>query len=213
MGRQKHFIPEDVIDKAIGVFLKKGYEATSVKDLVEATSLHPGSLYNAFGNKKQLFQLALARFDVISQFNRVLDQAETAPPRETIEKLFADLVDPKDGHGAYDSCLISNAAMELGGVDEELTRQLAGYFQKMEDRFCRLIARGQACGDFSSTRGSRQLARLLLSAVQGIQLLSKVNQDREMRWDIADLVLAALHEQAGANSAQGNRGGRTADLM
>ena len=55
MARNKKFSSVEVIDKSIDVFLAKGFEATAIKDLVKATNVHPGSLYNAFGNKKKIF--------------------------------------------------------------------------------------------------------------------------------------------------------------
>jgi TetR/AcrR family transcriptional repressor of nem operon len=69
MARNKNFSSVEVIDKSIDVFLAKGFEATAIKDLVKATNVHPGSLYNAFGNKKKIFIEALERFINVSQFN------------------------------------------------------------------------------------------------------------------------------------------------
>ena len=69
MARYREFERADVIDKSIDVFLSKGYGATAIKDIVNATNVHPGSLYNTFGNKKNIFKDALKRFVKVSQFN------------------------------------------------------------------------------------------------------------------------------------------------
>jgi len=55
MARPIEFDREEVLQKAIGVFWQKGYSATSIKNLVEATGLQPGSIYAAFGDKRGLF--------------------------------------------------------------------------------------------------------------------------------------------------------------
>ena len=61
MGRNRTFDEAAVVDRAAHQFLATGYEATSVDDLVAATGLHRGSLYQAFGSKRGLFLAALER--------------------------------------------------------------------------------------------------------------------------------------------------------
>ena len=59
MGRNRTFIEADIVAKCAEVFRSTGYEGTSIDDLVQATGLHRGSLYKAFGSKRGLFVLAL----------------------------------------------------------------------------------------------------------------------------------------------------------
>ena len=67
MGRHKEFVPEEVIEKSIDVFLAKGYQAAAIKNIVDATNVHPGSLYNEFGSKKEIYKQALEHFSKISK--------------------------------------------------------------------------------------------------------------------------------------------------
>lgn len=194
MTRQKTFLREDVIDRAIDVFMAKGYEGTSIKDLVDATGLHPGSLYNAFGSKEGLYQAALDRFDTRSPFNCLLSMADTAPPRQSIERLLQGVVDPDLDAGGIAGCLITYAAAEVGAANPRLAGTLHLSFQRMEDRLCRFIERGQQCGDFASTRDPRELAQFLLSAIQGIQVMAKVAPDKTHLRAAADVALAALDQ-------------------
>lgn len=194
MTRQKTFVREDIIDKVIGVFMTKGYEGTSVKDLVDATGLHPGSLYSAFGNKQALYQAALERFDAMSPFNRLLDLADTAPPRESIEQLLEGVVDPDLDSDGVAGCLLTYAAAEVGATNKKLAKSLHMSFQRMEDRLCRFIERGQECGDFSSTRDPRDLAQFLLSTIQGIQVISKVTKEKAHFRAAADVAIKALDQ-------------------
>jgi TetR/AcrR family transcriptional repressor of nem operon len=60
MGRNRGFDEADVVRKSAVAFLTSGYEATSIDDLVNATGLHRGSLYQAFGRKRGLFVACLS---------------------------------------------------------------------------------------------------------------------------------------------------------
>jgi len=62
MPRPKEFNPDDALDHAMHVFWHKGYEATSMEDLLAAMHLNRGSLYDTFGDKRQLFLKALDRY-------------------------------------------------------------------------------------------------------------------------------------------------------
>ena len=62
MGRAREFDADEVLDKALTVFREKGYEATSVQDLVLRTGVNRASLYGAFGNKQKLFQRVMERY-------------------------------------------------------------------------------------------------------------------------------------------------------
>jgi len=194
MARHKEFVPEDVIEKSIDVFLTKGYEATAIKDIVDSTNVHPGSLYNAFGSKKELYKKALEHFTKISKFNLNLANAEVAPPRATIEKLFFDLIESTNERGSVGHCLISKAAMEVGGVDEEITILLKSVFEKSENLLCRLIERGQAAGEIPSPRPARQIAQFLASTVQGMQLVARFERDKKKLRAIAETALATLDQ-------------------
>lgn len=194
MTRQKTFRLDDVVDRAIDVFMAKGYEGSTVSDLVAATGLHPGSLYNAFGSKEGLYRAALERFDALSPFNRLLSMADTAPPRESIEQILQSVADPDAIGDGVAGCLITYAAAEVGGSNPEIADSLNESFQRMEDRLCRFIERGQECGDFKSMQDPRELAHFLLSTIQGIQVMSKVTSNSAHRRAAAQVAFAALDQ-------------------
>ena len=62
MAGVRQFDPDEVVDRAMEVFWTRGYESTSIDDLVEATGINRGSLYNAFGDKQGLFLAAIDRY-------------------------------------------------------------------------------------------------------------------------------------------------------
>jgi len=60
MARPRNFAEETVLAQAADVFARLGYNAASIDDLLTATGLQRGSLYKAFGSKRNLFEKVLA---------------------------------------------------------------------------------------------------------------------------------------------------------
>lgn len=192
MGRKREFSEHDVADAAIDVFMSKGYRATSIQDIVAATEIGPGSLYGAFGNKAGLFQAVLDRYDATSPVLRVVERAETAPPRQTIVDLLEDIAEGRPAAKRPRGCLITNSAAELAGNDAAMAARVSRSLQRLEDALCRLVERGQQAGDFGSTRPARELAYCLVTVIQGLQVMTKVETDRNRLRGVIRTALSAL---------------------
>src|SRR5689334_1109973 len=91
MARPREFDENDVLDAAAQCFWARGYEGTSLRGLIESTGLTGASLYNAFGNKRSLYQRALDRYVEGSIADRIR-RCQDLPPREAIGAFFAEIV-------------------------------------------------------------------------------------------------------------------------
>lgn len=192
MGRKREFSEEEVADAAIEIFMSKGYRATSIQDVVAATDIGPGSLYAAFGSKSGLFRAALDRYDSTSPVLRVVERADTAPPRETIVSLLEDIAEGRPSARRPRGCLITNSAAELAGSDAAMAARVKRSLRRLEDALCRLIERGQHSGEFGSTRPARELARYLVAVIQGLQVMTKVEADRDAMHAVVRTALSVL---------------------
>ncbi len=192
MARPREFDRDRVVDRAVEVFWRKGFEATSIQDLVEATGLNRGSLYNTFGDKAGLFEAVFGRYMATAPTQPVVAAAETGPPRQVIEEFFARLVE----FGASDTdrrgCLMTNTAAEMAARDKDVAARVAAAFQGLEDALFRLIERGQETGEIAPWRDPRALARFLVAAAQGLRITAKVNRNRAALENIAEIALASL---------------------
>jgi TetR/AcrR family transcriptional regulator, transcriptional repressor for nem operon len=191
VARPQEFDTDDVLHRALGVFWRKGYEATSMVDLLAATGLSKSSLYGAFGGKRDLF---LAAFDAYraertADLHRVLDSGSA---REAIATFFrsiiADAVAPERTRG----CMSTNQAVELAPHDPAVRDRVATDFQTIENALARAIERGQAEGSVVSTADSRRLARLLVVAFPGFQVMARAGTDPGRLEDALGLLLALL---------------------
>ncbi len=192
MARPREFDRGQVVDRAVEVFWRKGFEATSIQDLVEATGLNRGSLYNTFGDKAGLFEAALERYMAGAPPQHVVAAADSGPPRQVIGEFFARLVELGASDTERRGCLMTNTAAELAGRDERVAAQVADAMQGLEKALVRLIERGQETGEITPWRDPRALARFLVAAAQGLHISAKLSGDRAALEAIAGIALSNL---------------------
>lgn len=192
MPRSPTFDNHYVLDQAMEVFWRRGYHATSVRDLVRATGLQPGSLYAAFGGKRDLFRRVLDHYHVanIDQIRRYLEQG--ASPLGRIQKVFDALLkrcqEDLEGKG----CLMVNTILELSCVDAELSRRANNMFEEIEEDLMRVIEQGQAEGEVTADKDPRTLGRYLIMSIHGIRVYSRGNLDASHLQSLVDQTLESL---------------------
>src|SRR4051812_36865181 len=113
MARPREFDEERVLDAVMETFWRRGYEATSAQDLVDATGLGRGSLYNAYANKEGLFERALQRYQRCTQENLSLLGGD-APIRDRIRRLLSTALNEQPQNRGKRGCLATNTAIEAG---------------------------------------------------------------------------------------------------
>lgn len=172
MARPREFDYDDVLNAAMQAFWARGYEATSVQDLMDATGLQKGSLYKAFGDKHSLFLKALdAYLRRMTEDDLVLLRKDLAP-HEALSAFLHQGIDMMSGEdGAQCGCFAINTVVELAPHDPEVQRLLFVDYQRRLDAITDIIVRGQASGAFRADAPPRQLATTFLTSVFGMILL------------------------------------------
>ncbi|MGO8868421.1 MAG: TetR/AcrR family transcriptional regulator [Alphaproteobacteria bacterium] len=192
MARSKAFDPDVALRKAMQLFWRQGYEATSVDDLVHAMGVNRASLYATFGDKRTLFRLALERYIATVLAPRLDATESTSSALAGLRGLLGELVAFAAGDPQRRGCLAVNAACELAGRDPEVTALLKGQAETLEVLLARVIARAQANGELPRGRDPTALARLLASVIDGLRVRSKLAPDRAALESIAETAMAAL---------------------
>jgi len=190
-GRPKIFDSETALEKAANLFWEKGYEATSTEDLLAAMDLQRGSLYNTFGSKKKVYQLALdclekKRFAALKKRLSESDQ-----PIEVIRSIFLKLAEGSPSEH-YKGCYLGNTVAELSNIDAELTGAAQNYLKMFEDILYQQIRAAQERGELRTKESPRVLARYLLSLWNGINITRRVYPEKKMLLPFIEMGLNIL---------------------
>jgi len=192
MPRRKEFDREEVLMKAMFVFRDKGYEATSMQDLVSSMAINRFSLYQTFKSKHELFVRALEAYYenvAIPFFARLRDSDQGL---SIIETTLMELVSRIKTGQSSNGCLLCNTIAELGAKKDKRTAAiLARYLNRVENDFHAALVRAKALGEISVDVNARERAKVLVAYSTGLLSMAKVLNEREMRASV-QATMAAL---------------------
>ena len=191
-GTSKEFEESVVLQKAMELFWKQGYEKTSMSDLVEHMGIDRRSLYDAFGDKHTLFLKTLDCFGELikSRLKSETSRAETA--KQAIQFIFDSTI---EGNGDRPlGCLFVNSATELAPRDKEVAEKAEEAFMQTEHLLADIIRKGQQTGEFPYDYDAEVLAESLHNTLLGIRVLARTSASKEKLHRIADFSLEILNK-------------------
>lgn len=168
MARPAAYDRDDVIAKALQVFWKKGYQATSLKDLEQALDMRPGSIYAAFGSKEGLFAETM--------------RAYTRRSRAAFEAIMAAAPSPLAGLAAHvrrlgcaepdapsRACMLVKTVLETPDDDPVLRRQAEAAIAAIEATFADAFRAAQEAGELPAAADPEHLASRLQLQIFGLR--------------------------------------------
>jgi TetR/AcrR family transcriptional regulator, transcriptional repressor for nem operon len=190
MPRTKEFEPLEALDAAMQLFWRKGYEAASMRELLDAMGIGRGSFYDTFGDKHALFLAALDRFQEVraSWVEEVLAGSGLEGVREVFGRTVEGLVEFEPRRG----CLLANSAVELAPHDPEVAGRISRYVHRTEEAFEDALVRAREAGEIPADSDPKALARFLVNTLHGLRVLARAGSDRETLEDTVHVALRAL---------------------
>ncbi|KQX53032.1 MULTISPECIES: TetR/AcrR family transcriptional regulator [unclassified Streptomyces] len=193
MARTKEFDPEAVLQAALELFWARGYEATTMSDLVEHLGIGRASLYATFGNKHALYLKAMDRY-LETRDPRIVEELSTPGPalpavRALVRRFAAEAT--ADGE-RLNGCFVTNSAAELGPHDTAVARRVELSWELIETLLHGALTRARAGGELPADRDPRALARMLLVLMQGVRVVGKVTSDPARVRDATEQALGLL---------------------
>ena len=192
VARTREFDTGAAVDAAMSAFRRKGFEGTSVQDLVDATGIGRGSLYLAFGSKEELYLAAVDRYRerFAVPLAEALRMGEPGP--ELIREVFVGLVDEIVRDARERACLVAGAAMERAHQDPAVAARLKATTTAIEDALFDVVVRARTAGRLPDRGDASGIARFLVTAMQGLRVMGAIDPDRDALLRTVDVTLDCL---------------------
>lgn len=192
MPRHRTFEEDKALWNAALEFWRRGYQSTSIQNLVDAMGVERGSLYATFGGKEALCLRAVERY---SQY-----QLERLPPGATgvgllrawFQNNLADATSPSRPNG----CLVIHMASESPALPRKLRAQVVRHLDQLQVFFRSCVDQGQSAEEISTDIDAGAAAERLLSGIVALNLLSRAGAPRARLARMASRTL----EEAGVYS-------------
>jgi AcrR family transcriptional regulator len=187
-GRPRGFDYDEALDRAMHVFWRKGFEGASLNDLTAAMGIQPASLYKAFGNKRTLFEKALARYlaGPVAFVHDALNEPTAYAVADRILRRTAEfLTEGRSRRG----CMTVQAALASGVEGEPIRRKLIALRVEEQDALRRRFERAKSEGDLPNDADAADLARLITALYQGMTVQAINGESRENLLRLSDTAL------------------------
>ena len=188
-GRPRGFNYDEALNRAMHVFWRRGFEGASLNDLTAAMGIQPASLYKAFGNKRALFEKALARYlaGPVAFVHDALNEPTAFAVAERILRRTAVFL--TEGRRSRRGCMTIQAAL-AGGVDSEpIRRKLIALRVKEQDALRRRFERAKSEGDLPNDADAANLARFVTALFQGMTVQAINGASRKDLLRLSDIAL------------------------
>ncbi|UYQ94662.1 TetR/AcrR family transcriptional regulator [Chitinophaga horti] len=192
MVRTKKFDEDAVLDKAVDLFRRQGYQGTTPRELTEQLGISRSSLYDTYGDKRSLFIKVMKRYkrNRANQLKSVQQRSVNALQsirtifQMTVDECFVD-ADPK-------GCFLVNAIIELAPRETELINLVSDCMKDHEDVLYQLIRQGIADRQIKRIAHPKAAARYLVNALYGISISVKAGADRKLCSEIIRNTLSPI---------------------
>lgn len=198
MAGIKQFNEDEALERAMHVFWRRGYGATSMQDLAQATGVLRGSLYNAYGDKQAIFLLAFARYQR-HYLAAIREHMQLADPVAALRAYFGYVIKSMselapgladDAAQRSRGCLTTKIATDETAMDEPVRNALRGMLEGLGQV---LEQRLSAPGAVARLRLSPPAAaRLLVTFTRGNVVMERIYHDPEQLQATADSLIQLL---------------------
>lgn len=175
MPAQKQYSSTEFVDGAMRLFWSRGYEGTSMNDLVRSTGINRGSIYANFDGKRGIFVAALGRYDELyrERFLKALERDNT--PKGSIIAAFKAAADAGSDPTLPKGCLVVNTAIELSPHDPEVAALVDASLGALHRFFLTQLATAQQAGEIPAGLDVASTATTLFALFLGLRVMCRSN--------------------------------------
>lgn len=168
MGRAKQYERTQLLDRAVELFRRQGFNGTSTAELVADLGVNRKTMYAEFGSKQQLFEATLEHYNR-KHLTSVLAPIEAADAGvEAIRQAFTGYATASEGWFQGRGCLMCNTAVERGALDPASGQHVAAYLDRITRAFRHALDNARRSGEIDQTADLDELAAFFTTAAIGV---------------------------------------------
>lgn len=192
MPRTPKFHRETALNNALKLFWRKGYHATSMKDIEEEMDMRPGSIYAAFGNKEALFKETLEEYASLAadEFNQALAQKNSV--LQGISLYLRNIAVTPATCAPTKSCMLVKTLLEFTPEDTAFSDAAQSYLHGFEQLFIEAFELAQQRGEIGRSQSPQRLGRLLQTNIIGLRTMARREIPQQQLESLADDIIARI---------------------
>ncbi|QOZ50908.1 TetR/AcrR family transcriptional regulator [Bradyrhizobium sp. CCBAU 53338] len=197
-GRPRAYEPDVALGKALDLFRKQGFAATSLDDLSEATGMNRPSLYGAFGDKRELYIKSYQRYREDARASMIEIFRQEMPVRQRLERIYAAALNIYlSGETGPRGCFtVVTAASEAVG-DPEIRAMVLEGLTDLDKAFANCFRRAKEKGELPASADPAALAQLASATIHTIAIRSRARVPRK---ELEAIVKGAIDVMVGAGA-------------
>jgi len=192
MSRTKEFDIDQALERAVEVFWENGFEATSMRELETRMGIGRQSLYDTFGDKKQLFVQALDRYREQARESLKATILEPDAGLPDLRSYFQGMAKGLTESGRRNGCMVTSAILEVGDGDAEVSGQCRGNERAMKRAFTEVLTRAMSRGETRGDIDAGQAATYLVGQMYGLTVLARNGASRASLLKMVDHIFSTL---------------------
>lgn len=193
MARQREFDEKNVIETATNLFWKKGYNAVSTQDLIDAFGISRSSMYGAFKDKRSLFIIALQHYRETASQGMINVLNENKSFKETISQLLTQFIKDTISDNDNKGCFIVNTAIELAPHDNEILEIIQENRRNIISALTTSIEKGIENGEIKTNKKPQSLANYFYNLINGLRVDAKVHKDKNSYKEVVEIAMSVLN--------------------
>jgi len=193
MARTKDFDEDEVLKKAMDLFWNKGYNGTSMQDLVDGLGISRSSLYDTYTDKHTFYIKSLEHYKKTAGAGMMTAMEGGVSAKEKVSAVLYYFVNELTKDPERKGCFLVNSAVELASHDLEINKLLCESDSQTEALLRDTIAQGQKTGEISNKQDAASMARFIFNTIKGIRVTARSASDKKSFDDIVALTLSVLN--------------------
>ncbi len=172
-GRPRNFDFENTLDSAMRLFWKKGYEASSMQDLMQVMKLSKSSLYQCYGSKEELFMLCLQRYldKVFQELEQ--DLSRNSSGKQFIQRYFQSIIAEAEQGTGVRGCYLVNAAVEFEKSHTTISPMITRGLERFRELFHTALEMARKNKELSQDYDPHVISHYLVSSMGGLRTMVK----------------------------------------